>query len=142
VAEAAAEPSGSSRRGGLVWLAGGIAAVALVAAFLLVLRSSAAQPALPTLAGLEPAVAAGAAAPGARGAVQIEIDSEPAGARVLGRTGQLGMTPFTLTLSASPEIEHLRFVKDGFEPAAYDLRPESGGLVFVELHPLGVAERK
>jgi hypothetical protein len=45
----------------------------------------------------------------------------------------LGHTPVTVALPRSSEMAHLRFTLNGFAPQNYDLRPETDGLVFVEL---------
>jgi serine/threonine-protein kinase len=84
---------------------------------------------------LTAAAAAATPAAAAAGVVRIDVDSDPAGARVTGSQGTLGSTPLTITLPASTESEHLRFEKAGFLPATYDVRPKSAGIVFVELKP-------
>jgi serine/threonine protein kinase len=124
------------------WIAG---AALLVAAFAVVLWVVRATP-----GGHRPSANASLSAPvgsslpaggsGARaaiapgeGVVKIDVDSEPSGAIVRGSAGALGKTPLTLTLPASGEVERLHFEKPGFVSTTYDVRPQSGGVVFVEL---------
>jgi hypothetical protein len=128
---AAAAAPAPARRASVVWAAAAALAVAALAAVLWSLRASPVAPRavpVPTLAPPPAAARSG-------GTVAIEVDSEPSGATVFGSAGRLGTTPFTLRLSGAIENERLRFEKPGYEPASYDLRPRSAGVVFVELRP-------
>lgn len=119
------------RAGPLLW---GIAASLLVASaavVLFVFRSAPAAHAAGARASEDPA-----------GPVRIELTSEPPGATVSGRRGPLGATPLVLTLPASAGVQQLWFEKSGFAREPYELRPKSGGLVFVELHHLAGAEAR
>jgi serine/threonine protein kinase len=113
---------GARRFGPVVWGGGASLVVLAVAIGLWVVRA-------PEAGKVSPA----AVATGARD-VRIEVSSEPLGATVTGSRGVLGTTPLVVTVPASAEIEPLRFEKPGWEPQVYELRPRSGGFVFVELH--------
>jgi hypothetical protein len=67
--------------------------------------------------------------------VRIEVESEPAGATVHDGTTVLGTTPLAVTLPSSAEFRKLRFEKPGYAPVFYDVRPQTSGLVFVQLQP-------
>jgi serine/threonine protein kinase len=133
------------RRGAVAWAAGVALLVGALGAASWSLRS--ARPVVPAI--VQPAAlgtpnangeAAGGGIPGRRAAggqamVKIEVDSEPAGASVSGSQGSLGKTPLTVILPASTESEQLLFEKPGFVPTTYEVRPQSAGIVFVELKP-------
>jgi tRNA A-37 threonylcarbamoyl transferase component Bud32 len=119
----------TARRPALLW---GIGACLLVAAAAVALSVVRATPAT------QASVATNAGAGATEGhAVRIEVGSDPSGATVTGSHGHLGVTPLVMTVPASSEVEELRFEKPGFAPELYQLRPKSGGIVFVELRRSG-----
>jgi serine/threonine-protein kinase len=136
-----AEIAGESpaRSGALLWAGAGVLLVLAVAVVSWALRAppgASAALTVPTVTSLTdpvPRRAAPAGAPAAAGLVRIEVNSEPAGAVVSGAGGLLGTTPLTVSLPASTEVETLRFEKPGYAPATYEVRPQSAGVVFVEL---------
>jgi PEGA domain len=125
----------------VVWAIGAALAVAIVATVSWSLRASPVAPAaVPASAMIganvgRPASAPPGASVSAAKAVKIDVDSEPQGAVVTGSDGLLGKTPLTVTLPASRELELLRFEKPGYHPLTYEVRPESAGVVFVQLRP-------
>jgi serine/threonine-protein kinase len=133
----------------LSWVAGAALLVAAVGAFAGLLRNGPGVRSVPVAAVPLPTLATeiGATAPGSTddtpapgGTVQIDIQSEPSGAAVSDHDRLLGHTPLTVALPRSSEMAHLRFTLGGFAPQTYDLRPETDGLVFVELQQARRAE--
>jgi serine/threonine-protein kinase len=128
-----------ARAGALLWACAGVLLVLAVAAVSWALRAPPGAvavlpaPAVRSLTDPAPGSAAQAAQPPVGGLVRIEVNSEPAGAAVSTSGGLLGTTPLTVSLPASTEVETLRFEKPGYAPATYEVRPQSAGVVFVEL---------
>jgi serine/threonine protein kinase len=129
-------------RSAMMWGAGAAALVVLAAALFSTLSRNVGGGAGDTtvsmgmpLAGSDPSGRFGSTGAGASASVRIEVESDPAGATVHDGTALLGTTPLAVTLPSSAEARRLRLEKTGYEPAFYEVKPQSSGLVFVELQP-------